>query len=258
MRAYSMFIEVTGDMASFLVMIAMFIAGNGFALMLLFPSWLTTNDASTWSPLHPTEVRKAVDTVPRAMYTSVSMMMGEFDAELMNDAYAPQLAWLLYYLYILIVNIVMLNLLIALMGGSYERVEAYSKLVTLKNRAELLLEFEKDMSSAEASSDQLHPRYLHFLVPKKQADFDAEDHEAGVVNGVRRLMTQHQKQITQINEAIFNEMQEMRSRVDQVEEDKQRVESKIDKLVTMLGAMDTQDELPDDTKRHPIGAKHPP
>jgi hypothetical protein len=39
-----------------------------------------------------------------------------------------------------LVNIVMLNLLIALMGGSYERVAETAKLVTLKNRAELILQ----------------------------------------------------------------------------------------------------------------------
>ena len=44
--------------------------------------------------------------------------MGGFDAELLNDAYYPALAWLVFFCYIVIVNIVMLNLLIALMGGT--------------------------------------------------------------------------------------------------------------------------------------------
>ena len=56
-----------------------------------------------------------------------------------------------------LVNIVMLNLLIALMGGSYERVAETAKLVTLKNRAELILQYEMRMSPEEQANEQWHP-----------------------------------------------------------------------------------------------------
>ena len=56
-----------------------------------------------------------------------------------------------------LVNIVMLNLLIALMGGSYERVAETAKLVTLKNRAELILQYEMRMSQEEQRNEQWHP-----------------------------------------------------------------------------------------------------
>ena len=56
-----------------------------------------------------------------------------------------------------LVNIVMLNLLIALMGGSYERVAETAKLVTLKNRAELILQYEMRMSREELDNEQWHP-----------------------------------------------------------------------------------------------------
>ena len=51
----------------------------------------------------------------------------------------------------------MLNLLIALMGGSYERVAETAKLVTLKNRAELILQYEMRMSQEEQRNEQWHP-----------------------------------------------------------------------------------------------------
>ena len=57
----------------------------------------------------------------------------------------------------MIVNIVMLNLLIALMGGSYERVAETAKLVTLKNRAKLILQYETRMSPEELANEQWHP-----------------------------------------------------------------------------------------------------
>ena len=82
----------------------------------------------------------------------------------------------------IIVNIVMLShLLIALMGGSYECVAETAKLVTLKNRAELILQYEVRMSVEQLANKQWHPTYLHALVP---ADDDMEeelddDDEAG-------------------------------------------------------------------------------
>jgi hypothetical protein len=80
---------------------------QGFALMLLFPTDLHSVD---WQPLHPTDVRQGIGTVHRAMFTSFEMMMGSFNAPLLNDAYSPMLAWTVFFLFILIVNIVMLNL----------------------------------------------------------------------------------------------------------------------------------------------------
>jgi hypothetical protein len=50
---------------------------------------------------------------------SMVHIVGNFDAEILDDSYAPTIAYLVYFGYILQV-IVMLNLLIVLMGGSYE------------------------------------------------------------------------------------------------------------------------------------------
>ena len=52
------------------------------------------------------------------MVASFNMMMGAFDPALLNDAYSPALAYTIFLECILVVNIVMLNLLIAPMGGS--------------------------------------------------------------------------------------------------------------------------------------------
>ena len=81
---------------------------QGFALMLLFPTDLFS---PAWQPLHQTEVRLGVGTAQRAMLTSFEMMLGsEGFAQLLNDAYLPGLAWIVFILSFLIVNIVMLNL----------------------------------------------------------------------------------------------------------------------------------------------------
>ena len=98
---------------SFLIMIGMFIVANGFALGLLYPTHLhLISDTSTngviagddndnsWNITHPTAVSDTVGTVPRAMYASFNMMMGSFDAALLDDAYSPALAYATFFYYI--------------------------------------------------------------------------------------------------------------------------------------------------------------
>ena len=102
---------------SFLIMIGMFIVANGFALGLLYPTHLHPASGATstsgltsaedsedsedlWSMNHPTAVSDTVGTVPRAMYASFNMMMGSFDAALLDDAYSPALAYTTFFYYI--------------------------------------------------------------------------------------------------------------------------------------------------------------
>ena len=51
-------------------------------------------------------------------------------------------------------------------GGSYERVAETARMHARKQRAQLILDFERTMSEAERSNVQWHPTYLHLLLPK--------------------------------------------------------------------------------------------
>ena len=93
-------------------------------------------------------------------------------------------------------NIVMLNLLIALMGGSYERVAETAKLVTLRNRAELILQYEMRMTNEETNIEQWHPTFLHALVPADDVEEELDEADAGVINGVKRLMVTERTKAT--------------------------------------------------------------
>jgi hypothetical protein len=80
--------------------------------------------------------------------------------------------------YNMIVNHVGHDRLIALMGGTYQRVHEKSKLETLRNRAKLILEYEKNMSEVQRAGEKWHPRYLHFLVLKRDVVMNDEYHTA--------------------------------------------------------------------------------
>lgn len=123
----SMIFEISKDMRSFIFILAMFVFSNGFALSLLFPMDL----ASVWSEMgdanghdshgvdrlwvDPDEVSANVGNLYRSMFSSFNMMMGAFDPAMLRDAQSPPLAYAVYLYYTTLVNVVLLNLLIALM-----------------------------------------------------------------------------------------------------------------------------------------------
>ena len=122
-RYVTMFFTITRDMSSFIIMIGIFVVSNGFALTLLFPIHVIDgNDVNQtiWNISQATAVSHAVGRLSSAMFTSFDMMMGTYDKTLLDDAYSPLLAYVVFFEYIILVNLVMLNLLIALMGGSCE------------------------------------------------------------------------------------------------------------------------------------------
>ena len=224
----SMFLAVTRDMKFFMLMIGIFVVSNGFALDLLYPNHLregnTTvaedQELAAWrgNIRDPDGVDGLAGTVPRAMFASFQMMLGSFEPALLDDAFSPTLAYAVFFEYTVVVTIVMLNLLIALMGGSYEQVAQSATLETLKQRAELILSFERMMSSKERNNPQWHPKYLHALVPADEVE-EVTD-EDGVLNGVKKLLAVERKaheaevkELKGLHEANQADVQELKDMV---------------------------------------------
>eukprot|EP01046_Picozoa_sp_COSAG06_P014978 COSAG06_NODE_946_length_11363_cov_6.766602_4_plen_312_part_00 len=254
-----MFLAVTRDMASFLIMIAIFVISNGFALDLLYPNHLhnigansnasaspAANELARWKVniSDPIAIEELAGTLPRSMFSSFNMMLGAFETSLLDDAFSPALAYAVFFQYTVLVTIVMLNLLIALMGGSYERVAETAELETLKQRAELILQFERMMTKAEQKDQRLHPTYLHLLVKK---DSDAEegnraDEEAGVINGVKRLLQSKLSMDGSKVGALHNKVGALDDKVDQLQSEVHDLNKQMSEVVTMLKRLQPNDQ----------------
>eukprot|EP01048_Picozoa_sp_COSAG05_P006151 COSAG05_NODE_386_length_10463_cov_4.066673_3_plen_69_part_00 len=63
------------------------------------------------------------------------MFLSEYDDSLIKLSFRPNLAHYNYLYSVVIVPVIMLNLLIALMGGSYERAQDENRNQGLKQRA---------------------------------------------------------------------------------------------------------------------------
>jgi hypothetical protein len=130
--------------------------GNAFVLALLYPtmkggslhaqgsSVAGQEDEIAFHEMEENEkLQEHFGSIWRNVFTSFNMMFMAFDIELLDQAYSPSLAKLLYVYYVVMVPLIMLNLLIALMGGEHDRVKDDEAWEGTRLRAELLLGFEK-------------------------------------------------------------------------------------------------------------------
>ena len=111
------------------------------------------------------------------------MFFAGSDTELLDIALSPPLATWHYFFVVVMTPLIMLNLLIALMGGSYERIEQNTKNAMRRQKAELLVSLEVLMSNEDKRNVKYFPRWLFWYRPAERQAEDTTD-ENGVINGV--------------------------------------------------------------------------
>jgi len=102
----------------------------------------------------------------RSLIIVFNGMLGAFD---LGD-YEHWVALMMFILFAMIMVVVMLNLLIAMMGSSYEDVKAQAEKETLKLRAQVVLDMERGLSPVQVESNpKWFPSYVQVLEPAKLA-----------------------------------------------------------------------------------------
>ena len=121
------------------------------------------------------------------------------------------------------------------MGGSYERIAENGSAEYMMPRASFVLNYETQLTAEELANKQWHPMYLHLLVPADDDAWAEEElnAEAGVINGVKRLLVAQTADSEAKIEAVVQKMEGMNGKID----------AKIERLEASLDAkMDTQME----------------
>ena len=112
-----MTIAVTSEMGTFLTMLLILVAGNVFTMQLLYARSL--QDEMGLESSDKSAIDLQVQGWGHAVFGSIQMLFAsEFDTLLLDQAYSPGSAYVNYVYFVVIVPLIMLNLLIALMGGS--------------------------------------------------------------------------------------------------------------------------------------------
>jgi hypothetical protein len=79
-----------------------------------------------------------LDNFAMAFVYTFRMSLADNDTDAMSEIAQPVTAWILFILCGLITNIVMLNLLISIIGQSYERINSQATVANFKERVDII------------------------------------------------------------------------------------------------------------------------
>jgi hypothetical protein len=171
-------VHILKDIQSFLLIGLIVLVGFGFAFYVLFQ----TSD----SYLNDSHVM-AYSNLGWSLVSTFNMgVMGDFDTDMFHLQEYETMLLALFLLLVSMVSIVMLNLLIALMGSTYERATEQSAAASRYERACILLELEATMVGADRVNPSYFPKFLHVLREKQRVDpatpagGASADHDGGV------------------------------------------------------------------------------
>eukprot|EP00803_Ostreobium_quekettii_P000555 evm.model.scf_322.4 EVM.evm.TU.scf_322.4 scf_322:80745-87058(+) len=160
-----MIFEIVKDIVFFLVVALGLLLGFGIAFFVLYRHdvLLAKDDRSEETQFFLDQF----ESVDRSLFTMFGMMLGDFELTWFYDAQLAPWALILFVVYMVSMMIILLNLLIAIMGDTYDRVKDVEDVAFLHARATVIDDAESMLS--EGKKAQLKKRinkFLHVLEPQ--------------------------------------------------------------------------------------------
>ena len=123
-------------------------------------------------------------TVARSFAQMWGGVMGASEFDVYDNSHYQALVWVLYGLFTFIVIIVMLNLLIALMGDSYERVNNQKEQARQLELAGIVVDTETQMrlSSRDRRTGAPNPEWQRFFPKWIHTLYDPSPNKSGTTN----------------------------------------------------------------------------
>ncbi|KAL1503443.1 hypothetical protein AB1Y20_011931 [Prymnesium parvum] len=139
--------SILSDMISFTVVVVYVLLVSTVAFLLL----LETNGAQDYG------------SIGIGTFTTFRLLLGDFDPEIYVDGQNVTLATAVFVITMFFVNIVLLNMLIALMTDTWTKLQSERRFLGLQGRAQLLNEFEARMSEKALERTDWFPKWLHVI-----------------------------------------------------------------------------------------------
>lgn len=123
--------EIFSDIKSFLIIFFLVIFGFANSFYLL---------AKNQEILTPIDVEVTYNTVLKAIRYTYLLALGDFTTDDFSYGLDEHFLWILFFLVSIALPIVLLNMLIAIMGTTFSRVETTSEANMLRERLSLIIE----------------------------------------------------------------------------------------------------------------------
>ena len=135
----------------------------------------------------------------------------------------------------------MLNLLIALMGDIFDKIQENAKAEFMLARAEIVLEFETKLSESNRK-DWMFPKWLQILAPEVETK---RTNWEGKVRDLKENVNEVQKKLEDSERKRANSEKERKKAEKSSEQAIQRMGKQIDLLVTMVESISEKKRKPD-------------
>ncbi|KXZ51579.1 hypothetical protein GPECTOR_12g542 [Gonium pectorale] len=159
----NMVFQISRAIRQFLLLLFMCCCSFGVALMVLGQFVAPAVQAHQFS-------RDFEQDFGRTMFTMWRAVLGQFNIEWAWGSAWQELSIIFFSLFMLAVQILLLNMLIALMREVYNRVKNTEEDVFLKGRASLIVEVETLMARKQLERYANMPPYVHLLTPVQRKD----------------------------------------------------------------------------------------
>jgi len=201
---FKMIMKILKDIRFFVVIMTIIVVAFSSAFVVLFE----VNETEVSE-----ETKSSFSDFGTAVLTMFRMMLGDFDVSIFQDSTNPVMLQVLFYVYILVVTIVLLNLLIALMSDTYDKVSENLQSLYFMEQANVVFETESSMNIPTAPSSEISiqesttarkllasifdkknsqrfPKWLHVLQPRSRLHGEDNDDDTwhGKVNAIRQAV----------------------------------------------------------------------
>lgn len=269
-------VQILKDTAAFMVVLALLLAGFAIAFYSLFShskllrdSHWDANNTETVDNLDDTtrtykvlefeesqtkaeDITTAYGSISLALLSTFRMLFYDLDPSLFFEHDYPVVIFAVFILFSFLAIIVMLNLLIAIMDGSYESISEHAESESLKEKALLILDVIALMPPEEKTLE-LFPCWLHMLKPKGQGDSMEGASSAFDSTGVRSITRTLQKDTKSLMDNFQKEVLGRMS--DQEDETNHAIEQLVKKTNDMQEMMKQQMSLLRELKGIKTGAQ---
>ncbi|MEW5305080.1 MAG: hypothetical protein WDW36_007644 [Sanguina aurantia] len=183
-------IEIIKGMRFFILLLCTLFLSFGVAFMVLFRNCAID---SAVDPLQYNTLSSDYANFGVAMLSSSLVVLGQSNPRDALGSEWPAVATIIYCLYVFLIVVILLNMLISLMSGIFQRVSSEQIFVFLHGRAELIIEVES--TEGITKLPKIQP-YLHILMPTvggTEGDNGAENATNKIVAAVLARMAMPDK-----------------------------------------------------------------
>eukprot|EP00210_Caulerpa_lentillifera_P007810 g7453.t1 len=215
--------NIIKDCAPFLVLALVILLGFSFAMFVLFQQALHENDHNDTRDL----IKQSFGNPWKTMVTMFYAMVGTFEPEVYHDSGSLSiLITIMFILYLAAQMIVMVNMLIAIMADTFDRVKSTEEEQLLMGRARFIDACEAQLNQKDIGAIELSiGNYLYVLLPKDK-NFDK-----GIQPWHGRVKTIEDKVEEMIKTSQKEIMEKMDEKLEETKEDIREIKQLLRSLI---------------------------